>query len=63
LLPKRDFLRHKNFSFFGGCDSRKLDSRVKDVLVHTLTYLLYYPSSNMLAGLKKGSPQKLKFLG
>jgi len=40
-----------------------LDSRVKDVLVHTLAYLHYHPSSNMLAGLKKGSPQKLKFLG
>ena len=33
-----------------------LDSRVKDVLVHTLAYLLYHPSTNMLAGLKKGFP-------
>jgi len=40
-----------------------LRSRMKYVLVHTVAYPPYHPSSNMLAGLQRGFPKKLKFLG
>jgi hypothetical protein len=56
LAPYRDFSRHKNFAFFGGCVSRTFDGGVKEMSLSTIWRLLFYrPSSNILAGLKEAS--------